>query len=112
MHKKQKCFEAYLKLGFTSVTSRSVEKRRGVLCSVVLSAESMKPSTLKRHLEPKHSITVRKDFEFFRRHEASLKGEKPDFTSSFQQENAFRIQQNAKQKSVFKTKETLVKLAS
>ena len=58
-------FEEYLKFGFTSIVSNGIEKPQCVLCNVVLSAGSMKPSKLKRHLETKHPNHVTKDLEFF-----------------------------------------------
>ena len=65
MEKKRKFLDEYIKFGFTSLLSNGVEKPQCVLCSVVLSAESMKPSKLKRHLETKHSQHAKKDVAFF-----------------------------------------------
>ena len=59
MDKKRKYSEEYLKFGFTSIVNNDTEKPQCVLCNVVLSAESLKPSKLKRHLETKHSNHVR-----------------------------------------------------
>ena len=73
MDKKRKYFEEHLKFGFTSIVSSGIEKPQCVLCNVVISAESMKPSKLKRYLDTKHSNYVTKILEFFRRHEAGLK---------------------------------------
>lgn len=116
MDKKRKYFEEYLKFGFTSIVSNGIEKPQCVLCNVVLSAESMKPSKLKRHLETKHSNHISKDLEFFQRHEAGLKRQRLDFTGSFQQENAALIQASyevaleiAKQKKPHTIGETLIK---
>ena len=92
MDKKRKYSEEYLKFGFTSIVSNGTEKPRCVLCNVVLSAESLKTSKSKRHLETKHSNHVSKDLEFFRRYEADLKRQRLDFTGSFQQENAASMQ--------------------
>ncbi|KAG8238885.1 hypothetical protein J437_LFUL017602 [Ladona fulva] len=50
---KRKYSENYLKFGFLTVVNNSIEKPQFVLCNAVLSAESMKPSKLKRHLETK-----------------------------------------------------------
>ena len=77
----------YLKFGFSTVISNGIEKPQCVLCNAVLSAESMKPSKLKRHLETKHSEHITKDLDFFKRHEAALKKQKLDFTGTFQQES-------------------------
>ena len=88
MDKKRKYSKEYLKFGFTSIVSHGTQKPQCVLCNVVLSAESLNPSKLKRHLETKHSNHVSKDLEFFLRHEAGLKRQRLDFTGSFKQENA------------------------
>ena len=86
------------------------------LTILVLSAKSIKPSKLKRHLETKHPNHVSKDLKFFRCHEASLKRQKLDFTGNFHQENAAVMQasnevtlQIAKQKKPHTVGESLVK---
>ena len=116
MDKKRKYSEEYLKFGFTSIVSNGTEKPQCVLCNVVLSAESLKPSKLKRHLETKHSNHVSKDLEFFRRHEASLKRQRLDVTGSFQQENGALVQASyevaleiAKNKKPHTIRESLIK---
>ena len=116
MNKKRKYLEEYLKFGFTSIVSNGTEKPQCVLCNVVLSAESMKPSKLKRHLETKHSNHAKKDVDFFRRHEAGLKRQRLDRTGSFQQQNEALVQASyeiafeiAKQKKPHTIGETLVK---
>ena len=45
-----------------------IEKPQRVLCHAVLSAESMKTSKVKRHLETKHPEHAKKDLDFFKRH--------------------------------------------
>jgi len=84
--------DEYIKFGFTSLLSNGVEKPQCVLCNVVLSAESMKPSKLKRYLETKHSQHATKDVAFFRRHEAGLKHQRLDCTGSFNQSNVSAIE--------------------
>ena len=86
------------------------------MCNAALSAESLKPSKLKRHLEKNHPNYVIKDLEFFRRYKAGLKRQKLDFTGNFQQENAAATQasyevalQIAKQKKPHTVGESLVK---
>ncbi|KAG7159113.1 Zinc finger BED domain-containing protein 5-like 16 [Homarus americanus] len=70
MAKRRKYSEDYLNIGFTTVlANNAVEKPECVLCDVVLSVESIKPSKLKRHLETKHLEHAEKDLEFFKRHE-------------------------------------------
>ena len=66
MEKKRKYDEEYLKFGFTRIVNNGIEKPQCVLCNVVLSAESMRPSKLKRHLKTTHSQHVEKDLEFFK----------------------------------------------
>ena len=46
-----------------------IEKLQSILCHAVLSAELMKPSTLKRHLEMKHPEHAKKDLDLFKRDE-------------------------------------------
>ena len=70
--------DEFIEFGFTSLLSDGVELSQCVLCNVVLSAESMKPSKLKRHLETKHSQQAKKDVAFFHRYEAGLKRQRLD----------------------------------
>ena len=72
--------------------SNGIEKPQCILCSVVLSAESMKPSKLKHHLETKHSQHAKKDVAFFQHHEAGLKHQRLKFTGSFNQSNVAAIE--------------------
>ena len=106
--------EKRMRLSLT--VSNGTEKPQCVLYNVVLSAESLKPSKLKQHLETKHSNHVSKDLEFFRRHEAGLKRQRLDFTGSFQQENAALVQASyevalkiAKNKKTHTIGESLIK---
>lgn len=69
--------------GFTSLVDKSVEKPQCVLCGKVLSAENMKPSKLKCHLERMHSEHVGKDLEFFKRKEQVLKNARIDGTGEY-----------------------------
>ncbi|KAH0819600.1 hypothetical protein GEV33_003191 [Tenebrio molitor] len=94
----------------------SIEKPQCVLCNAVLSAESMKPSKLKRHLETKHSEHVTKDLDFFKRCETRLKHQKLDATGNFQQQRQTVVQasyeialQVAKNKKPHTIAETLIK---
>ena len=73
MEKKRKYLDEYIKFGFTSLLSNGVEKSQFVLCNVVLSADSMKPFQLKRHLNTEHPQHVEKDVAFFQCHEAGWK---------------------------------------
>lgn len=116
MEKKRKYLEEYLKFGFTTLNSNGIEKPQCVLCKVVLSHESMKPSKLKRHFETKHSEHTKKDLEFFRRHETSCKSQRLDRTGIFQQSNTALMQASyevaleiAKQKKPHTIGENLIK---
>ena len=71
--KKRSYKEAFLNFGFTSVIENSIEKPQCVICSKVLTQESMKPSKLKQHLESRHSELVGKSVDYFRRKSELLK---------------------------------------
>jgi zinc finger BED domain-containing protein 5/7/8/9 len=92
MEKSRKYSEEYLKFGFTNLTSNGIEKPQCVLCKVVLSHESMKPSKRKRRLDTRHSEHSEMDLEFFRRHETGCKSQRLDRTGSFQQESTVLVQ--------------------
>ncbi|CAH1114605.1 unnamed protein product [Psylliodes chrysocephalus] len=59
--------ESYLKFGFTWTGSSDEPSPQCVVCSEVLSKNSMKSSLLKRHFESKHGNLVNKDLEYFKR---------------------------------------------
>ena len=92
MEKKRKYLNEYIKFAFTSLFSNGVEKPQFVLCNVVLSAKSMKPFRLKRHLKTKHPQHAEKDVAFFHRHEAGLKRQRLDCTESFNQSDVSAIE--------------------
>ena len=64
--RKRKYVEDYINFGFTSIISAGKEKPQCVVCSEVLSEESMKPNKLRRHLESKHPKLKNKSPEFFK----------------------------------------------
>ena len=64
-HRHQRHSEHTIQYGFTSVMECYEEKPKCLLCSKVLSAESMKPNKLKRHFEPPHKEHVGKPRAFF-----------------------------------------------
>lgn len=77
---KTKCRKydnAYLQFGFTELEN----KPQCVICSEVLSVESMKPSKMKRHLETKHSALKNKPDEFFQRKLLSLRSQQVNIKS-------------------------------
>jgi len=67
VNKKRKYDESYLKFGFTWTGSSDEPSPQCVVCSEILSKNSMKPSLLKRHFESKHGNLVNKDLEYFKR---------------------------------------------
>ena len=64
-HRHQRHSEHTIQYGFTSVMECYEEKPKCLLCSKVLSAESMKPNKLKRHFETPHKEHVGKPRAFF-----------------------------------------------
>lgn len=67
VNKKRKYDESYLKFGFTWTGSSDEPTPQCVVCSEILSKNSMKPSLLKRHFESKHGMLANKDLEYFKR---------------------------------------------
>lgn len=80
--KKRSYKETFLQWGFTNIVDRAVEKPQCVLCSKVLTTESMKPSKLKEHFERSHAGFIGKDIKFFKRKAAALKNSRMDSSSS------------------------------
>ena len=82
MAKRCRYSECYLNIGITTVlVNDGIEKSQCVLCHAVLSAESIKSSRLKHHLEMKHPKHAMK-------YEQCLKNQRLDASGSFQQQNA------------------------
>lgn len=73
--KSRKYSETYLKLGFTYKDTGCIELPVCVICSAVLSNESMKPSKLQRHLETNHGHLRDKPLEYFQANLKSFKGQ-------------------------------------
>lgn len=73
--KTRKYSDSYLKFGFTFKDTDGVHFPMCVICSSVLSNESMKPSKLQRHLETNHSHLKDKTVEYFRSCLKSLHGQ-------------------------------------
>ncbi len=81
--KKRKCRkyeDSYLDFGFTSIEVNDEERPQCVICSKVLSAESMNPSKLRRHLQTTHPNMVDKPREYFSRKMKDLHQQKNVFT--------------------------------
>ena len=70
--RQRKYDETFLQYGFTSITENNEEKPKCLLCSNVLSTESMKPNKLKRHFETTHKEYVGKPKSFFEKKHAEL----------------------------------------
>lgn len=70
--RQRKYDESFIQYGFTSVIESNEEKPKCLLCSNVLSAESMKPNKLKRHFETTHKEHVGKPRSFFEKKYAEL----------------------------------------
>ena len=67
---------SHLKFGFIGADEAGVQKQHCVVCGVVLSNDSMKPSNLKRRLRSKHKDYSSKPKEFFERKRSELKSAK------------------------------------
>lgn len=83
----------YLKLGFTWTGSLDEPNPQCVVCSEILSNNSMKPSFLKRHLESKHKNVVNKELQFFELILEDFKNRKNNikqFSGAEQNENALK----------------------
>ena len=101
--KKRSYKEAFLNFGFTSVIENSIEKPQCVICSKVLTQESMKPSKLKQHLESRLCELVGKSVDYFRRKSELFKNCRLDSEGMWAKQNkavleascriAFRIAQ-------------------
>lgn len=92
MAKKRSYSDGFLKYGFIDIVSNGVEKPQCVLCMKVLSAESMKPSKLQRHLQTNHCHLQHKDLTFFERKANTLKRSRMDTSGSFQQRNRAAVE--------------------
>ncbi len=117
MAKRCRYSECYLNNGFTTVLANDgSEKPQCVLSHAVLSADSMKPSKLKRHLETKYPEQVKKYVDFFKRHERCLRSQRLDASGAFQQQSVAVVEASfevalviAIQKVPHTIEETLIK---
>ena len=85
--KKRKFLENYIEYGFTYIQNSGIQKTQCVVCNETLSAESMKPNKLKRHLETRHPELLSKDPSFFKRMENGLKRSRLDTTGVYSQQS-------------------------
>ncbi|VVC27137.1 Tetratricopeptide repeat,Tetratricopeptide repeat-containing domain,Tetratricopeptide-like helical [Cinara cedri] len=91
--KKRKYDEFYLKLGFTWTGSLDEPNLQCVVCSKILSNNSVKQSFLKRHLESKHTNLVNEELQYFERLLEDLKNMKnciKQFSAAEQNEKALK----------------------
>lgn len=91
--KRRKYDESYLKFGFTWTGSSDEPNPQCVVCSEILSKNSMKPSLLKRHLEGKHKELTKKELKYFERLLEDLKSRKniiKQFSGAEENKNALK----------------------
>ena len=72
-NKKRNYDDNYLDFGFTSITDKDVVKPQCVICHEILTAESLRSSKLRLHMETKHPQHVGKDRSFFSRQKLNMK---------------------------------------
>ena len=80
--RKRKYDDSFLQYGFTCSCENGVEKPLCLICNETLSAESLKPFKLKRHLNTKHAESLDKSIQYFERLRKSSKKQK-QFTENF-----------------------------
>ena len=68
-----------------SIHINNIERPQCVICLKTLSADSMKPSLLNRHLETCHPEILDKDASYFQRKESGVKKVRLDTTGTFNQ---------------------------
>lgn len=85
--KKRTYQDSYIEYGFIATTVNGDERPQCVLCSKVLSNDSLKPTKLKQHLQNVHATHKSKDKSYFERHGQALKRMKLDSSGLFSQTN-------------------------
>lgn len=80
--KTRKYEENYLPLSFTKTVINGEEHPQCVICLNILAADSMKPNTLKRHIETKHPEFTNKPREYFTKKLSNLKSTQQNFTKT------------------------------
>ena len=83
--KKRLYSDEYIKYGFISIHINNIERPQCVICLKTLSADSMKPSLLNRHLETCHPEIKDKDASYFQRKESGARKVRLDTTGTFNQ---------------------------
>ncbi|KAM4697851.1 zinc finger BED domain-containing protein 5-like [Rhinophrynus dorsalis] len=77
---------------FTSIVAAGIEKPQCVICTEVLSAESMKPNKLKRHFDSKHPSFASKDIQYFKNKADGVKKSRLDTGGKYQQQNLAAVE--------------------
>ena len=101
--KKRKYSQEYLKLGFTNIMDKGVEKPQCVICDKVLGVDSLRPSKLKIHLESNHPQHKDKDVAYFQRLADRVKRRRLDADGVVLVQNAAGIAGVIRLLSVFDT---------
>ena len=83
MANKRKYDDSYIKFVFTLLNDYGVKKGLCIVCYLVLSNESLRPSKLSNHLKKNHPELKNKSIEYFRRLESSCKHQRLDKTENF-----------------------------
>ena len=83
--KKRLYSDEYIKYDFTLIHINNIERPQCVICLKTLSADSMKPSLLKRHIETCHPEVKDKDASYFQRKGGGVKKVRLDTTGTFNQ---------------------------
>ena len=73
---RRKYREEFIKLGFSCILINDEPRPQYVVCSEVLTNESLKAGKLQRHIKAKHLKLINKPISFFRRLEKELLSEK------------------------------------
>ena len=90
--KKRNYSNEYIKFGFTQIHVGGFERPQCVICFKTLSADSMKPSLLKRHLNGCHPELKDKDVLYFQRKENGVKQVRLDTTGTYKQQTISAIE--------------------
>ena len=82
---QRKYNDSYITFGFTLLNDQGIEKGQCVVCSCVLSNESLRPSKLSHHLNTSHPELKDRNMEYFKSLESNCNSQRLDSNGSFQQ---------------------------
>ena len=91
MGEKRGFLDSYVDCGFMNITEKGIMKPQCLICLKVLTAQSLKPSKLKQHLQSQHPSYVGRDRSHFERQQEWLKRQRLDSSGSFHQQNAAAV---------------------